>query len=163
SNTNSSEPIPITRKMIPIKSIFSGLTLPSISVTYNKEQTAPTTPIGKLMKNIQCQERCSTITPPNKGPKIGPTINPNPKIVKTVSIYSSGKESITMLYAVVINPPPPIPCMQRQKIMLQSEPDKPHIKEPKVNKITEPVKYVFRPNQSDNIPDNGITIILPML
>src|SRR5699024_4688141 len=104
------------------------------------ESTAATAPIGRFTKKIQCQVKCWMMNPPIKGPKIGPTIIPIPKIVFAVFIFSVGKAPITILCAVASSPPPPSPCKQRHKTSSHKEVESPHISEQNVKMTTEAVK-----------------------
>ena len=77
-----------------------------------------------------------------------------------VAIFSGGKAPTMMDCPVESNPPPPMPCTNRQKTSIQRLVERPHIKEANVKITTDNVKYSFRPNKSDNILVSGMMITL---
>jgi hypothetical protein len=119
--------------------------------------------MGTLIKNIQCHEKLSVMYPPKAGPIVGPIIIPKPKIAIPVPVCFGGKAPIMIDCAVDNNPPPPSPCIKRQKTSVHKLADVPHISEENVKMITDAVKYSLLPNKLDNILESGITITLAML
>ena len=124
---------------MPVQSIFLGLTF-SRSGTNDHERKAATMPIGILIKKIQCHDQLSVIYPPRTGPTAGPIINPTPKIAIAVGSFSGGKASAIILCEVDRRPPPPRPCINRQRTRVHKLADRPHMRDENVNITTDRVK-----------------------
>src|SRR5579859_3227420 len=131
------EPMPVTSRRMPHQSIFPGFTEPGRFVTKFQDRNAAAIPIGRLIKNIQCQERLSVMNPPSTGPNVGPRMTPRPKMARPVLAFSGGKAPMIMDCAVDKRPPPPNPWMKRQHTMDHSPVDSPQKRDAQVKMATE--------------------------
>ncbi len=76
-SATSSMPTPSNRTPL-ARSCLRSFTTASGSSTRKVTSTSDRSPTGRLIRNTQCQEKSSVITPPRLGPRIGPTITTTP-------------------------------------------------------------------------------------
>ena len=94
------------------------------------------TPIGRLIKKIQCQLKLSVIQPPKVGPIAGAATTAMPYSANACPRCSTGKVSARIACSLGASPPPPIPCRIRARIKIGREGASPHNNEQPVNSTT---------------------------
>jgi hypothetical protein len=101
----------------------------SLSLTKNQTSARDTRPTGTLIRNTQCQEKESVSQPPRIGPMAGAMTMVSPYSAKACGRMRNGNVSAKIDCSTGARPPPPTPCMTRQKIICCSVPAVAHIAE----------------------------------
>ena len=73
-----------------------------------------TTPIGRLMRKIQCQLKWSMSQPPRIGPKIGPSSIGMPRTAMSRPIRFGPAARVMIVMPSGMSMPPPRPCRTRK-------------------------------------------------
>ena len=93
----------------------------------------PISPIGTLIRKIQCQVKKVVMKPPTGGPTSGPTSAGmvSQAIAETSSRFGVARTSTSRATGVIIAPPSP--CTKRASTKSTSEPDMAQAIEPTMN------------------------------
>ncbi len=141
SRKNSRQPTPPATSASPVKSIGSFSFMRALmfggSSTSLFDRYSDISPIGRLMKKIQCQLKLSVIQPPSVGPMAGATTTAMPYRAKAWPRLATEKVSARMACSDGASPPPPMPCRMRAMIRNGSVGARPHSSEQIVNSATQ--------------------------
>ncbi|MNS75904.1 hypothetical protein D3C72_1094350 [compost metagenome] len=116
---------------------------------------APTTPTGRLIRKIQCQEAYSTRIPPRAGPSNGPTWPGSVTKVIAAIYCSRGTIFITVSLPTGTIIAPPTPCSTRAITSSFSVSACAQNSEPRVNRIMAVKKILRTPTLSASQPLAG--------
>ncbi len=111
-----------------------------------------TIPIGRLMKNAQCQPNVSVMKPPSSGPTTDDSPNAAPKIPWYFPRSAGANRSATTANALVNSPADPAPWIARNAISCVAVRDTPHDSDPPRNTPIATSRIRLRPYRSDSFP-----------
>ncbi|KAF1042215.1 MAG: hypothetical protein GAK35_02829 [Herbaspirillum frisingense] len=117
----------------------------------------PTTPMGTLIRKIQCHDRLSTSQPPSTGPTTGPNW-PAMEIEASAAMYCAPGTLLSTASRPTGNSmEPPMPCTTRAASSCGSVCAVAHRMEPITN-TRMVAKYILRvPKRSANQPEAGVS------
>ena len=92
-----------------------------------------TTPIGALIRKIQCQLNDSIIQPPRIGPPMGPSSMGTPSTAMSRPIRAGPAARVMMVIANGMSMPPPRPCRTRYAMSWLTESAVAHNTDPNTN------------------------------
>ena len=151
----ASPPMPSPASTAPSGSNGSGVCARTSSMKI-VAKTMPASPIGMLIRKIQCQEMKVVMKPPRAGPISGP-ISAG-RVTQTMALISSRRSTLRtrMRRATGVIIAPPMPSTIRATTNSESEPESAQPIEPSMNTAIAPRNTVRAPKRSAVQPLTGM-------